>query len=357
MNQLAHYLSGLPGRKNLIWFSGSFPLNYSTDGGRYQEKFRTTMNLLARSQVAVYPVDTLGLTTTPLSDASDAKYVAEPGAAESDSEHFIDAEFADQDTMKRMAEATGGKALTDVNDLGQAVGKVLDEGTNYYTLVYSPSNKKADGSFRKITVRVESGRYSLTYRNGYYADDAKAGPKSGPYEGDPKSKAAADTPTARDTMHAAMQFGAPAPSELLFKALLVASPTPSDKLPAGNTTSAKSKPPYRLITVAYAANPGDVTMPQRPDGTRQVALEFVVLVYDSEGALCTQQINAVNVYAKPEAIAQFAREGIRYQQQIAVPAKGEYSLRIGIHDMIGDKVGALAVPVASIATGTEQANR
>ena len=109
--------------------------------------------------------------------------------------------------------------------------------------------------------------------------------------------------------------------------------------------------------MAYAANPGDVTMPPRPDGTRQVALEFVVLVYDSEGALCTQQTNAVNVYAKPEAIAQFAREGIRYQQQIAVPAKGEFSLRIGIHDMIGDKVGALGVPVASIATGTEQANR
>jgi hypothetical protein len=30
--------------------------------------------------------------------------------------------------------------------------------------------------------------------------------------------------------------------------------------------------------------------------------------------------------------------------------KGEYYLRIGIHDLISDKIGALAVPVASIAT-------
>ena len=32
MNQLARYLSGIPGRKNLIWFSGSFPINILPDG-------------------------------------------------------------------------------------------------------------------------------------------------------------------------------------------------------------------------------------------------------------------------------------------------------------------------------------
>ena len=32
INQLARYLAGLPGRKNLIWFSGSFPLNVLPDG-------------------------------------------------------------------------------------------------------------------------------------------------------------------------------------------------------------------------------------------------------------------------------------------------------------------------------------
>jgi hypothetical protein len=58
----------------------------------------------------------------------------------------------------------------------------------------------------------------------------------------------------------------------------------------------------------------------------------------------------VNVFAKPAAIEQFLREGIRYQQQIAGPAKGEYYQRVGIHDLIADKVGALEMPVASIAT-------
>ena len=143
-----------------------------------------------------------------------------------------------------------------------------------------------------------------------------------------------------------MQRGAPDPSEIIFKALVVASPSTSDKLAEGNTASPKTKPPYRLLTIAYAANPSDITMPARPDGTRQVALDFVALVYDREGQLFTQQSNPVNVFAKPAAIEQFLKEGVRYQQQIAVPAKGEYYLRVGIHDLIADKVGALEIPVA-----------
>ena len=61
MNQLAHYLGGFPGRKNLIWFSGSFPLQFDTQS---QGEMRQTVNLLARSQIAVYPVGASGLSTT-----------------------------------------------------------------------------------------------------------------------------------------------------------------------------------------------------------------------------------------------------------------------------------------------------
>jgi len=62
MNQLAHYLAGIPGRKNLIWFSGSFPLDVFPQGGiKYpfatvmnsEDEFRQTTDLLSRSQVAV----------------------------------------------------------------------------------------------------------------------------------------------------------------------------------------------------------------------------------------------------------------------------------------------------------------
>jgi VWFA-related protein len=339
MNQLGHYLAGMPGRKNLIWFSGSFPAALLDGSGTLQANFHETMNLLARSQVAVYPIDARGLTNAPISDVSASNYALNGGAAVGDDTDQFSTRSADEHTtMRRMAKATGGKAYVDLNDLSQAISEVLDLGSSYYTLAYTPTDRREDGSYRKISVRLASGNDSLTYRDGYYSDTSTAG--------------AAPRP---DAMHASMQRGAPAPSEIIFKALVVASPSTSDKLAEGNRASAKSKPPYRLLTVAYAANPSDITMPERPDGTRQVALDFVALVYDREGQLFTQQSNPVNVFAKPAAVEQFLKEGVRYQQQIAVPVKGEYYLRVGIHDMIGDKVGALEISVASIATTAQQA--
>ena len=67
---LARYLVGIPGRKNVIWFSGGFPLNIepnTTEADpndsvvRNDDEVRKTDNLLTRAQVAVYPVDARGL--------------------------------------------------------------------------------------------------------------------------------------------------------------------------------------------------------------------------------------------------------------------------------------------------------
>ena len=338
MSQIAHYLSGMAGRKNLIWFSNSFPAGFFSGTGSLQTDFRKTMNLLARSQVAVYPVCLRGLANTPFSDVSAAKYALNGGAAVNEDTDLFGSMVRDERaTSERMAKATGGKAFANGNDLAQAVTQAIDDGSHYYTLVYSPSDKREDGSYRKISVVAASG-YRLAYRDGYYADSP---------DGQPASRGVGDIAQS-DVMRTAMQRGAPAPSEIIFNAMVVANPTTSDKPAAGNKSSPKSKPPYRLLTVAYAVNPGDITMPERPDGTRQVDLDFVSLVYDREGQLFTQQSNQVNVFAKQAAIQQVLKEGVRYQQEIAVPAKGEYYLRIGVHDMIGDKVGVMEIPVVSL---------
>ena len=81
MNLLARYLSGLPGRKNLIWFSGSFPLNVFPDTdlqqpfsivANYDDQLRETSRLLTAAQVAVYPVDARGLFSNPSMSASNS---------------------------------------------------------------------------------------------------------------------------------------------------------------------------------------------------------------------------------------------------------------------------------------------
>ncbi len=344
MNQLARYLSGLPGRKNLIWISGSFPLSFLPNRGfkdSFQIQIRETANLLAHSQVAIYPVDSRGIQNTPLADASAGRYALGYERVAGDVDTFSTQHINEQETMRQLAEATGGKAYLNNNDIKGAVEKSLDNGSSYYTLIYSPNDKSKEG-YRKITLHLASGKYDLSYRDGYYVNDSSL--KSA--VSNAEDKRAATPPI--DAMRIAMQRGAPPPSQILFKALFVSDIKRSDKPAKGNIATPKSKPPYRLITIAYAASPSDISMPARPDGLRHVNLDFVALVYDRDGQLFTQQTDRVDVFAKPEAIQDFVREGVRYQQQIAVPAKGEFYLRSGIHDLIGDKIGAIEVPTSSI---------
>ena len=74
MMLLARYLSGISGRKNMVWLSASFPIalsigpissNPSIDNPNYTYKIKRATNLLAEAQVAVYPVDVRGLQSSP----------------------------------------------------------------------------------------------------------------------------------------------------------------------------------------------------------------------------------------------------------------------------------------------------
>lgn len=350
MNQLARYLAGVPGRKNLIWISGSFPLSFLPNArvknsfgptDNFQADIRETTNLLARSQVAIYPIDARGIQNTPLTDVSAGKYVYGSNKLQGDIETFSIQNIDDQNTMRRLAESTGGKPYLNTSDLGGAVQKAIDNGSSYYTLVYNPANRDKPG-YRKIAVHLASSGYNLAHRDGYYVDEAGSKPASANDDRKPS------TPAPIDPMRLAMQRGAPTPTQILLKALFVADSKSSSKPAEGNVASAQSRPPYHIITIAYAANPGDINMPARPDGLRHVDLDFVALVYDRDGQLFTQQTNRVNVFAGPQAVQDFMKEGVRYQQQIAVPAKGEYYLRTGIHDLIGNTIGAIEIPIAAV---------
>jgi hypothetical protein len=61
LHELAAYLGGIPGRKNLIWFSGSFPVNLDPDvtlsnefspERSYAEQLKATSDLLTANRVA-----------------------------------------------------------------------------------------------------------------------------------------------------------------------------------------------------------------------------------------------------------------------------------------------------------------
>jgi VWFA-related protein len=358
MNQLARYLSGIPGRKNLIWFSGSFPISVLPDGdlqnpfavvADFEDEFRETTNLLAVSQVAVYPVDARGLMVSPNLSVtnSGSKYVRSPNAFAKDEAKFFQQNAAEHSTMLQMSEQTGGHAYINTNGLSQAVASAIDSGSNFYTLTYSPGDTNWNGKFRKIQVHLHEQGLTLAYRRGYYADDPNAPPKH-------KQPVAATTTSAApvNAMHAAMMRGGPDPTQVIFKVLVrPATATTEDTLAPDNALNpaAKVKPPYRRYTIDFAVNPRDISFTRSPEGNYQGDIQFLTYLYDQDGNLFNISGTTVKANLPPTAYAASLRTGLQYHQEISVPVKGVYFFRIGIHDVNGDHVGAIEIPVAVVS--------
>lgn len=355
LNQLARYLSGLPGHKNLIWFSGSFPLNILPDGDLQNpfavvdsaaDEFRDTTDLLSRSQVAVYPIDARGLMVMPMLNAgsSGANYAQTPNSFGRDQAKFFQQTADEHGTMQQMAEATGGRAFVNTIGLREAVEKAIDAGSNYYTITYSPTNQKWNGDYRKIRVEVARPGITLAYRRGYFADDPKAPPR----RGGPAAAGLAQAPP-KSAMRTAMMRGGPDPTEIIFAVNIrpaVAEPEP-DVAP-GNKVAEKTAGPYRRYTVLFGIDAHDVDCAAAPDGARQCALAAEILVYAADGNLLNSAVGRMEANITADRYADMLKSGIHFQQDISVPVSGESFLRIGVHDESADKVGAVEIPTAAI---------
>jgi VWFA-related protein len=73
------------------------------------------------------------------------------------------------DRLMELASNTGGTAVVNRNDLVQGMIDVSREFEGYYLLGYASDNQKADGSLRRIQVRVNRPGVTVKARQGYRA--------------------------------------------------------------------------------------------------------------------------------------------------------------------------------------------
>jgi hypothetical protein len=373
MNQLARYLVGIPGRKNLIWFSGSFPIvimpdiahTAATSRGAAkaatdpfasvassEDEFRQTIDLLSRSQIAVYPVHAHGLNSAPMFSAENGgsnggnKYTRNPSAFANDQQTAFDQTAGEHSTMIQLADATGGEVFLNTNGLSEAVAKAIDHGANYYTLTYTPTNDKWAGDYRTIQVNLQQQGLTLNYRRGYYADNPDASAKG-------KTKTAGPAASAPNAVEVAMQYDAPPATQIHFKIRVLPVSASAENAPApGNTPNPdprKSKPPYRRYGVDYLADTAAVQFDRPPDGSYREDLEFVICAYDMNGNLINVVTNNLAVGFTHTQYASLMQRGLPFHQEISVPVKGLYMLRVAIHDLKSDRVGALEAPVSVVS--------
>ena len=84
---------------------------------------------------------------------------------------LVAADGGDQSVAKRLTDETGGRMIIVRNErnLEQAFDQISEELRSQYTVGYAPTNKKRDGSYRKIKVEMKDKEYSALTRRGYYA--------------------------------------------------------------------------------------------------------------------------------------------------------------------------------------------
>jgi len=370
-NVLAGYLSNIPGRKNLVWFSGAFPLDLDPDsaistnsansfaGSNEDSEVHRIIALLARGQIAVYPVDCRGVQASPQTvgeyqgsisnDGNPATFVGD----KSNFEHTMAQEHF---TMERLASNTGGRAIMNENDLTKATAEAIEIGSNYYTISYTPSNVDWKGDFRKIQVKLDRQGYTLAYRRGYYADDPDS----------PQNQIVATTlatgknafkghPTQDNggLVRAAMIHGAPGATEILYKVRVLPTGDVEDLVAEGNVLSPfglkKASGRFRRYVVDFDADAKDMLFTPKPEGGFDCKVEFVIQVYQqNDGQLVNTAYKTLITTLSLAQRNKLIHAGFPFHEEVSVPLNGDYSLRIGVHDLNSDRIGAVEVPVASL---------
>jgi len=141
--QLGRYLSGIPGRKNVIWLSGSFPLailpdphlKNSFEAARdFSTEVDHTASLLADARVAIYPIDARGLFPQSSAAISGGSIARDPERVRQAESAEFSEQAEEQMSLREVARATGGEAISNTNDLKSALAEVDRNGDHYYSL-------------------------------------------------------------------------------------------------------------------------------------------------------------------------------------------------------------------------------
>ena len=384
--EIGGFLKGLSGRKNLIWYSGSFPAGILPDSAKeaasfqlgslerddsavtYTERIRKATNLLNTAEISIYPIDARGLSTEPLFDSADNSLVESfnhnPPTPQQWAQNtwniqngFGQALDAGIGTMNFLAEQTGGHAFYNTNALEEALEKASTEGSSYYSMVYAPTNMKYDGSVRRISVHLEHGQYQLAYRRSYIADeDSSAAHKHSAYQNAASSDQA---PATMDSMAAASQFGAPLSHQLVFAAHVDAygAPVPATaeqmaalapyseqvaKAEHRKFVQSATPVPMRQYVIEYAVLASQMELPKSANGFYQSDLSMAALAFNKDGDTLVGTKMRLKDDIPASKIENIRKDGFQAIQTFFVPAETA-AIRLVVRDEHSGQIGSMEI--------------
>ncbi len=157
VKKIAQHLSGVPGRKNLVWIKETPQVAL-----RFEDQ-REILTLLREANIAVYPVMVRSLKSSGVFTMR-ATRPAPPGMPD----------LGIQKAARDLGASLGGTGFADAADIAVAVRTAEQDSASAYTLGFYPAESDLDGTLHQLTVAVSrraaaKGALELHYRTEYLA--------------------------------------------------------------------------------------------------------------------------------------------------------------------------------------------
>lgn len=190
MQRLAASLSGIPGRKSLVWATGGItfipgsrpPGSAAETAGKHQVEgvgehklaqandiFDKTWDALSDANIAVYPVDIEEVFNPAFSSSQSAGPTVET---------LMGRGFGLRaQAMNAFVDKTGGAYCQLQSNLERCFTQAMDDSAHYYMLAYYPKSAGAIG-WRKLKIKVAGDALRVHARSGYYFRARNAEPQT-----------------------------------------------------------------------------------------------------------------------------------------------------------------------------------
>ena len=321
IGQLSDFMAGVHGRrKAMVFFSEGIDyditdvINNAGASGVMQDTL-DAIGAATRANVSVYSVDPRGLSTLAGmgADVAGPPIDADP-ALKLDARGMQDEVRLQHDSLRVIAEETGGFASLNANDFTGAFDRIQQDNSNYYVLGYYPANERRDGRFRKIEVKVNRPGVEVRFRKGYFAPRGKV-PAAKPVdakEGTP--------PALRD---------------------LLGSPLPMSGLRLSVAAAAfKGTGQNAAISLVVQADGRDLAF-KETGGRYESTLDLAVVGLDQEAGKTRGGLHhTLNMPLQPATYQQVVRNGLRITTRLELPP-GRYQLRVGALEGNSKRAGSV----------------
>jgi VWFA-related protein len=174
LERLVEQLSRVPGRKNVVYFSGGFLVAGTQPGSNKPEQLLSMLRRIsqkaAHSDVHIYSIDVVGLDKGIGSSA--ILTATQPAFSDSSAANaaHVRGDPGPEDLLTQLAADTGGLLFLNQNYYGDALRTIDEDTSDYYVLAFRPdaSDKNVrKGAFRNLKVTVERPGVKVRARKGY----------------------------------------------------------------------------------------------------------------------------------------------------------------------------------------------